>query len=321
MLQNKFTNSINTNFLEPLVSIGIPSYNCSSYILETLESVKNQTYPNIELVIIDDCSTDDSVEIITKWLAECDLKQVSFHCNHANLGVVKTCNLLLNEFSGKYYTLLGSDDILLPTKTEQQVKIFQTSDEALAVIYSDAIVINENSEIIQDSYFKRIGLNELPQGMLFSKLLQINFIPALSVLIRTSFVKKIKGYDETLSFEDWDMWLILSLRYKFYGMPACTAKYRIHTKSVMQKEENMIRLNRSYIDMYRKYLGRSLNFDAFILNKIQKHSIYLYYKGDRSAHRFLMWSFKRSFSIKVFIYFLLAVLGIRLTISKVRIIQ
>lgn len=229
--------------------------------------------------------------------------------------MVKTCNLLLNEFSGKYYTLLGSDDILLPTKTEQQVKIFKKSDEDLAVVYSDVIVIDESSEIIQDSYFRWKGLNELPQGMLFSQLLHHNFIPALSVLMRTSVVKEIKGYDETLSFEDWDMWLNLSLRYKFYGMQVCTAKYRIHTKSVMQKEENIIRLNRSFIDMYKKYLGENNIIDKLIFKKIQDRSVYSYYKGDPKASHFLIWSFKKTKNIKVFVYFLLASIGIRIPFS------
>lgn len=304
--------------MSPLVSIGVPSYNCSAFILETLESVKKQTYPAIELIIIDDCSTDDSVAKISKWIAESDLPQVRFICNPQNLGLVKTCNLLLNEFSGKYYTILGADDILLPTKTEQQVQIFESNDNELVVVYSDVIVMNEFSEVIQDSYFQRIGLKELPNGMLFSQLLNQNFIPALSVLVRTSVAKEFKGYDETLTFEDWDMWLKLSQRFKFYGMQASTAKYRVHTKSMMQNKANVISLNRSYIAMYKKYLGKAIDSDTVILKKIREHSVYLYYKGDPLASRFLIWSFKHSFNFKVLVYFILAVSGIRLSFSEER---
>lgn len=315
MLQRKFTVSFKTDFLEPLVSIGIPSYNCSAYILETLESVRRQTYSSIELIIIDDCSTDDSAEKIKQWVAECGLSQVRFLCNPHNLGLVKTCNLLLNEINGIYYSILGADDILLPSKIEEQVAVFKQEDESLAVVYSDVIVINERSEVIQESYFKRIGLEELPQGIIFKPLLEQNFIPALSVLIRTSVVKNAGGYDETLAFEDWDMWLCLAQKFRFHGMTNRTAKYRIHAKSMMQNEANVIRLNRSYIAMYKKYIGKNHAVDPLVLKKIQERSIYSYYRGDKEASRFLLWSFRHTYSLKVFIYLLLSVAGIRLAFS------
>ncbi len=297
--------------MKPLVSIGIPSYNCSAYILETLESVKGQTYSSLELIIIDDCSTDDSVEKIKQWVAACGLSHVRFLCNYRNLGLVKTCNLLLNEFNGVYYSILGADDILLPFKIEQQVAVFKKEDDSLAVVYSDAILINERSEIIQESYFQRIGLWQLPQGGVFQSLIEKNFIPALSVLVRTSAVKSAGGYDEALAFEDWGMWLYLAQNFRFYGMPYCTAKYRIHAASMMQNEANVIRLNRSNIAMFKTYLGKSDAIDLFILKKIQGLSIYAYYKGDQEASRFLLWSFRQTYSFKVFIYYLLSIAGIR----------
>ena len=301
--------------MKPLVSIGIPSYNCSSYILETLESVKNQTYSPIEIIIIDDCSSDDSAEKIKKWIALNGLNNVEFLCNSHNMGLVKTCNLLLNKISGIYYSFLGSDDILLPTKIEEQVAVFEKEDHSLAVVYSDAIVINEKSEVIQESYFQRIGSVHLPQGDIFQLLIEKNFIPALSVLIKTSTVKNIGGYDENLAFEDWDMWLCLAQKFRFHGILKSTAKYRIHSNSMMQNDSNVIRFNRSQIAMLKKYFGKNNFIDNLVLKKIKDLSIYSYYKGDKEASDLLFWSFRHTYSFKVFIYFLLSLCRVRLAFS------
>jgi glycosyltransferase involved in cell wall biosynthesis len=112
----------------PLVSISVPSYNCSEYIISTLDSVKNQTYSNLELIIAEDCSTDDSKEKIINWMAQSGFQNVKLIENKFNLGVVKTCNIILNNFKGKYYSLLGADDILMPDKIEKQVELFETLD-------------------------------------------------------------------------------------------------------------------------------------------------------------------------------------------------
>lgn len=298
--------------MRPLVSIGVPSYNCSAFILETLESVKKQTYHAIELIIIDDCSTDDSVEKITNWIAESGLTQVRFFCNDQNFGLVKTCNLLLGEFTGKYYMILGADDILLCAKIEKQVEIFENTSDSLALIYSDVQVINEEGVVIQQSFFDRVGLNVIPHETIFSSLLNFNFIPALSVLIRTSAAKEIGGYDEQLSYEDWDMWLRLTKSYSSHCMKESTGFYRVRTGSIMHVPKNAQRINRSILLMLKKYVGDNSVDQKFIQIKIEERTIYSYYKEDPESTDNLLWCLNRRIRFKILFYYLLSVARIQL---------
>lgn len=289
------------------------SYNCSEYIIRTLDSVKNQTYHNFELIIVEDCSTDNSKEKIKQWISENEILKIRFIENSKNHGIAKTCNILLANFQGKYYSFLGADDILLPDKIERQVSLFESCEEDVSFIYSDVKVINEKGIIIQESYFKRIDYEQPESGYVFKSLLKKNFIPALSVLVRTAAVKERGGYDEKLVFEDWDMWLKLSQKCTVAYLNTPTALYRIHEKSFMQNPANLQKLNRSYIRMFKKYIGTDRDTNKLIYRKITEKSIYSYYKGDAEISQELLWCLKKDFSFKILVYYLLSVIGVRLT--------
>ena len=299
------------NYL-PLVSIGLASYNCSKYIVETLESIKSQTYQNIELIIVEDCSTDDSKEKIKRWISDNETLKIKFIENPRNLGISKTCNVILANCEGQYYSCVGADDIFLSNKTESQVTFFEECEEDVALVYSDVKVIDETGIIIQKSYFDRIEYKQRESGYIFNSLLSKNFIPALSVMLKTDLLKELGGYDENLVFEDWDMWLKLSSRYKVAYLNMPTALYRIHDKSFMQIEANLQKLNRSYISMFKKYIGDDQNVNQLIYKKIREASVYAYYKNDPEISRELLWCLKKDFNIKVLFYFFLSVIGIRL---------
>lgn len=296
----------------PLVSIGLASYNCSKYIIETLDSVKCQTYPNIELIIVEDCSTDDSKKKIKRWISENETVKIKFIENPKNLGISKTCNILLANCEGQYYSYVGADDIFLADKTKRQVTFFEECKEDVALIYSDVKVIDENGIIIQRSYFDRIEYEQPESGYIFKSLLLKNFIPALSVMLRTDLLKELGGYDENLVFEDWDMWLKLSSKYKVAYLNKTTALYRIHENSFMQNAANLQKLNRSYISMFKKYIGDDQNVNQLIYKKIREASVYSYYKGDPEISRELLWCLKKDFNSKILFYYFLSVLGIRL---------
>ena len=296
----------------PLVSIGLASHNCSKYIIETLDSVKRQTYPNIELIIVEDCSTDDSKGKIKQWISDNETLKIKFIENPNNLGLSKTCNILLANCEGQYYSFVGADDIFLPDKTERQVTLFEKCKEDVALVYSDVKVIDETGIIIQKSYFDRIKYRQPESGYIFKSLLSKNFIPALSVMLRTDMLKELGGYDENLVFEDWDMWLKLSSKYKVAYLNKPTALYRIHEKSFMQNAANLQKLNRSYISMFKKYIGDDQNTNQLIYKKIREASVYSYYKGDPEISSELLWCLRHDFRIKVLFYYLLSILRIRL---------
>ncbi len=130
----------------PLVTIGVLSYNYSQYIEDALNSLLTQTYPFIELIIIDDCSTESSTsEKIKSWISVNNI-QCTFIQNKKNLGITKVSNMLIERAKGKYISLFATDDIMLPEKIERQVKILEEAGEEYGMCYANAATMDEEGE-------------------------------------------------------------------------------------------------------------------------------------------------------------------------------
>ena len=114
------------NSEKPLVSIICHCYNHSKFVLETLKSVLNQTYDNIEVIVVDDFSTDNSADVISSFMVK--HPEIKFIQNHRNLGITKSFNRILKKTKGKYIIDLAADDLLLPNCVMQQVHCFQNSN-------------------------------------------------------------------------------------------------------------------------------------------------------------------------------------------------
>ncbi|MGH9940783.1 MAG: glycosyltransferase [Pyrinomonadaceae bacterium] len=218
---------IHMNDTNPLVSVIALCYNQSRFVRECLESIRTQTYKNLELIILDDCSKDDSVAVIRNWIAEHDVKCV-FIAHAENRGICKTLNEALSHASGKYVMAIATDDVCLPDRIESHVRQMEALPEDVGVLYSDALRIDEDGNVLPKKYTEFITiLSNPPTGDIFSKLLEQNFIPAPATLIRKACYDKVGLYDERLCYEDWDMWLRISQHYKFVFSPSISAKYRI----------------------------------------------------------------------------------------------
>lgn len=127
-----------------LVSIITPSYNCAKFVEETIESVLLQTYTNWELLFLDDCSTDNTKEIVAKY-AEKDLR-IKYECNAKNSGAAITRNNALRRAKGKWIAFLDSDDLWLPEKLEKQIEFMKSNNYYFS--YTRYCEINEQSEEI-----------------------------------------------------------------------------------------------------------------------------------------------------------------------------
>jgi len=215
----------------PLVSMIVTSYNHARFILETLESVKAQTYRNTELIIVDDCSSDDSVAIIERWLHE-NKVQCTLIPHQKNQGICKSLNEALTLTTGKYISMIASDDVWLPDKIEHQVGIMESQPETVGVVYSDAFQMDENGHPLTGRLIASCrDLPERPQGQILSSLLEGNFIGGQTALIRRNCYDKVGLYDESLPWEDWDMWMRMARHYSFLYSPTPSVKYRVHEKS------------------------------------------------------------------------------------------
>ena len=134
--------------MDELVSVLIPLYNHEKYINECLNSIKNQTYDNLELIIINDGSSDNSEQVVKLWIENNKNLDITY-ISQENQGVTKTLNKMIGLAKGKYITLCASDDILTTESIEKRVD-FLRNNSLLEACIGDANVIGTNSEFVDD---------------------------------------------------------------------------------------------------------------------------------------------------------------------------
>ncbi|MGA2254245.1 MAG: glycosyltransferase [Thermoguttaceae bacterium] len=235
----------------PLVTAIVGCYNHERYVQETLDSVLAQTYPNIQLVVFDDCSRDGSVATIRDWIDRHNVV-CTLLAHSKNVGICASLNDALLHARGKYITMVAADDVWLSEKTAKQVEIMESLSEDVGVLYSDAYRINESGELLPQTFipFYRT-LSTMPEGRIFDTLIKGNFIPAMTALIRRECYQSVGGYDESLFFEDWDMWARISRVFQFAFCPFLCAKYRVVGTSMSHSQRD--KMDVAMDAMFAKY--------------------------------------------------------------------
>jgi glycosyltransferase involved in cell wall biosynthesis len=200
----------------PLVSVVCLCYNHERFVREAVESVLRQRYPNIQIIVVDDGSSDNSRSIIKEIAAENPAIEIVM--TDRNLGNCKAFNLALPKVAGEFVVDFATDDVMMPERIAKQVDFFRTLDASYGVIFSDAIYIDENGNSIRNhfDYLKAKGLiREIPQGDVYKKLISTYFIPSPTMLVRKQVMDDLNGYDEQLSYEDFDFWIRSSRKFKY----------------------------------------------------------------------------------------------------------
>lgn len=297
----------------PLVTIGIPNYNYSHYVINTIESAVNQTYSNIEVIIVDDCSTDNSVEVIEEWIKEYKGPVITkFIKNVINLGLSANCNIILKNSKGKYFQPLDADDWILPDKIAKQVSLLERSENT-AMVYSNSSVINEEGKITNPDYCARIHYdrNKMPQGKIKKDLLTFNFISLPSVLINTQYAREVGGFDDTLQVQDYYLWLKLSERYDVIYTNEILAHYRVHESSMSNNSFTSPNSTDSVLRIkYNYYNDCNPSLKKIISRNIQFGAVYLYQYKHLAAKKWLTIAFFLNPGFKTFLYFLSIRIGI-----------
>ncbi|UOK41248.1 glycosyltransferase [Flavobacterium sp. N1946] len=194
------------------------SYNHAQFVEESLNSVLSQTYENIELLIADDCSTDNSKAVIEQWLKK--HLDITFISNPTNIGNTKTFNKLLALSKGDYIIDLAADDVLLPDCVEKQLFAFQNSKfKNTGIVYGNAEMISENNEHLgyyfeTDEKLKTI-IKPASGDIYMAILSQSSKICSVSSLVKREVIENLGGYDENLAYEDLDLWIRASRLYNF----------------------------------------------------------------------------------------------------------
>jgi glycosyltransferase involved in cell wall biosynthesis len=276
----------------PLVSIGLASYNNSKYILNTLNGIKNQTYKNIELIINDDCSTDDSREIISKWLT--DNPQIPHKYLHAdtNNGICKSLNSIVENCKGDYICLIGSDDVYLPRFIENRVSYLEGFGGKYAFCYSNTYLI--------DTEGKRIGedIRVVPRNNVFQFLAKNSksLCKPFTCLIRRSTFEIIGKFDETLMYEDLDWILRVTANLDVVFFDALDSEYRVVPGSLstfLTSSEGLI----SQRTIFKKNLGVQKTCDKYFRMKMRRLAVIAYKNRLGISKNIAVTNFKEFFTI------------------------
>jgi glycosyltransferase involved in cell wall biosynthesis len=226
----------------PVVSVIIPAYNAKKTILETIQSVQAQTLTDLEMIVVNDGSTDATLDAL-KAIDDSRLKVVS----QANAGQAIARNHGMAQAAGAYLSFLDADDVWTPTKLERQWQALQDHPEA-GVAYSWTAFINEHSEEIY-------RFAETPyEGDVYPQLLLENFIASGSnILVRRECAEAIGGFDPIQkSAEDWDYCLRLAARYPFVRVPSYDVLYRRSSTSETARVADRVREGLAFVDrMYQ----------------------------------------------------------------------
>ena len=222
----------------PTVSVLMPSFNYAQYLPLAVQGVLSQRYFDLELIIVDDCSSDGSREIAGECKRLDDRVVTVFHSK--NRGLACTRNTGLNVSTGKFIALCDADDIWLPDKLNIQLEHFLSNDQ-LGVVHSEASIIDASGLPTGQRFsglFHR--KNQVTSGNLFSELCRRNFLCVPSVVLRREAVLYAGGFDESLrSLEDWVCWTKVSRKYLFDYVADPLVQYRMHRASLSQDPTSM----------------------------------------------------------------------------------
>lgn len=211
---------MNQSSKKPLISVIIPTYNVEFYVEEALKSVLAQTYTNLEIIAVDNGSTDRTRDVLQPYID----KNKVVYIRQDNRGLAGARNTGIRSSRGEYIAFLDADDIFLPEKLERQVAYLETHPQC-GVCYCGIwhFYDEKPDDLFKLDYAYYSGVDVLPN------LLRKNFVNPLSVVIRRSEVERVGFFDESYWHgEDWEYWVRLAYHGTvFCYLPDALAKYRM----------------------------------------------------------------------------------------------
>lgn len=231
----------------PLVTVGIPLYNHENFIEQCLKSIISQTYPNIEIILIDDGSSDDSYSIAESLLSSQDEYQAIYK-TRSNRGMCNTLNEIIDLSSGKYISFIGSDDYWHYEKIEKQTDYLENHPD-VALVHSNSYVVDENNNVTGE----RDLTNKINSGKIHSQFIHNTAsINTTSHLYRLSVFDVIEKYDPNFLFEDVDMWLRITKHFSIGFIDEHLSYYRRHSNNLSHDDNALAFYNEELIKIYKK---------------------------------------------------------------------
>lgn len=219
--------------MEGKIDVLLATYNGEEYVAEQIESILNQTYKNIKLIISDDCSKDRTPEILRKY-AQKD-KRIELHLQEKNLGVVKNIEFLLEQVKSDFYMLSDQDDVWLKEKIEKSVETLKKENADL--VFGDLEVVDKDLKTIYPSFGDFMLLNNKIKKYISSYKVNYlyNCVTGCTVLSKKAMLDKILPLPTDSKFLIHDHWigLIVGLNGKLAYMPEKYIKYRQHGNNIV----------------------------------------------------------------------------------------
>jgi len=190
-----------------LVSVILPTYNRAHLLRRSIQSILDQTYQEFEIIVVDDCSSDSTEEVVKSFHDE----RIRYIRNEKHMGAPFSRNVGIRVARGEYIAFQDSDDIWLPRKLAKQINAFKNGPKELGVVYTSFWRIEGNKGIcIPQPNFKR------SEGDVHEILLETNFIGTPTAIVKKECFEKVGMFDEKLlRLQDWDLWIRISKYYHF----------------------------------------------------------------------------------------------------------
>lgn len=199
------------------VSIIIPVYNGERYVSEAIDSVLNQTYKDFEIIVIDDGSKDDTLNILMRYVEKIKWK------TQENKGQASAINKGIKMAKGKYIAYLDADDVCLPERFENQVKYLDEHPD-VGLVYADFYQTDENGKI------RRTVKSRPPDNFV---LLQEDYIGRSTCMHKRECLDEVGLFDESITGDDdWDMWIRISEKFRMGYIDKPLVKYRVHKENI-----------------------------------------------------------------------------------------
>lgn len=239
------------------VSVIIPAFNAAKTIVRAIDSVRNQNTPSLEIIVIDDGSSDGTTDLVLANVrADENIRLIKLQ---KNSGVSAARNAGISVAQGKYLAFLDADDIWLPEKLSMQIKAME-NDPLITLVSCNSQLVSASGDTLKEGHLNRPPTEGFEA---WKTLLIYNFIPTPTVLTYTDLVKNIGGFDESLTVgEDLDLWIKLGIQGKIVVLKEILIKYYDQAESLMKRHgrrtgEIVVPMLEKHISEQRRKLTKS----------------------------------------------------------------
>lgn len=287
----------------------IPTYNCGRYLPEAVESVRRQTYPISEIVIVDDGSNDGTEQIVSRLGS--DIRYIT----QTNAGPSAARNNGVNAATSDWVAFLDADDIWLPEKTERQIELIEKHPE-LALVATNRTEVDATGEVLLNSLFEKhrfkdcfeqLAGDPIPNAL--AMLIRANFVPTSSALVNRKVFLELQGFNTNIRFsEDLELWCRIASSHPVGCLPTVQSLYRRHDSNAVGNIEKMLEgIVQTMVSLRHDFApalkSQGLNPDALVAEHLAAWGYWLFDQGRYSeAKTILSRSMSEHFNKKALIY-------------------